>query len=504
MKRALIYTRVSSERQIDGYSLDSQEDLCRKYAERHDFEVVKVYREEGISGKTTKRPQLQSMLSYAKNRANGIITIFVYSFSRLNRNALDYLMIRNDLSKYAISLISITEPSGDSPAEKMIGTILAGFNQYQNEERAQNVANSLKRRFFDGHITVKPPIGYLMEKVNGKSIAVKDPIWFPIIQNLWFRVRDERLSLQQVTNILNATGLRTTHDRRFKKFQRQSIAKMFSSKFYMGILVSEKYGETIGKHDPMIDENTYYVVRDIIAQKRTNTKERYTKQREDFPLRGILRCPYCSRKLTAGVTKGKYSKYPYYLCYSRKEHKNYNIQQDTLHKKFYALLDRMTMTVEFMKWLAEMVIEKYEAEVKVLTTSEDTVHRDIAELEDIKKTIGIKNAKGLYSDDEYLAMKEDINSQLMVKKGIISEKQMDTLDIQTTVRFIKYYFTHLRDSWERATLEGKYAIESSMFPNGLVFEDEEFRTPLLGRGYALTQEAYTSVSNRVIPQRFEL
>ena len=61
-KNAVIYVRVSTESQVDGYSLADQEDRCRKEAERQGFHVLKVYREEGISAKTLDRPQLEELM----------------------------------------------------------------------------------------------------------------------------------------------------------------------------------------------------------------------------------------------------------------------------------------------------------------------------------------------------------------------------------------------------------------------------------------------------------
>ena len=46
---AIIYLRVSTEEQVDNFSLDTQEDLCRKEAIRKGYRVVKVFREEGKS-----------------------------------------------------------------------------------------------------------------------------------------------------------------------------------------------------------------------------------------------------------------------------------------------------------------------------------------------------------------------------------------------------------------------------------------------------------------------
>ena len=486
MKNCVTYVRVSSDKQIDGYSLDSQQDLCQKKADQLGFTVIKSYREEGVSASNTDRPQLQEMLTFVTDPTTDISAIIIYAFSRLNRNTLDYLVVRKLIAKHGVSLVSVTEPSGDRPAEKMIETILASFNQYQNEERAVNVANSLKRRFFEGHITSKPPIGYLMQKVNGKSIAVKDPLWFSIIQKMWYRVDQEKLSMIQVAREINKLGLTLTHDSRCKTFLRQSASKVFSNKFYCGVLVSQKYGEAPGKHDAMIGFDTFYRVREILTGKRPTKLERYSKQREDFALRGLLRCD-CGRKLSSGWSKGKSKKYGYYTCPSRSVHKSISHPKDDIDTAFLNLLDTIKFDEGYMEWFGEMVLKKWQAKHEVLIHSEDQVHRDISELEDLLKTVRLKNAKGIYTDTEYLAMKDDLETQLAVKRGVVSEKKIDRLDITTTIEFIKYYFSHMRRVWIDASLEGKLAIGCSMFPNGLIFENKDFRTPQLGRGYAMTR-----------------
>ncbi len=49
--KCLIYCRVSSQRQvIEGHGLDSQEQRCRIFANQNNYEVVKVFPDEGISG----------------------------------------------------------------------------------------------------------------------------------------------------------------------------------------------------------------------------------------------------------------------------------------------------------------------------------------------------------------------------------------------------------------------------------------------------------------------
>ena len=52
LNKCYIYTRVSTKMQVDGYSLEAQENRCRAMAEAKGYEVIRVYQDEGKSGKS--------------------------------------------------------------------------------------------------------------------------------------------------------------------------------------------------------------------------------------------------------------------------------------------------------------------------------------------------------------------------------------------------------------------------------------------------------------------
>ena len=45
------YRRVSTELQIDGYSLSAQDEMLKAYADMHGYQIVGEYSDEGKSGK---------------------------------------------------------------------------------------------------------------------------------------------------------------------------------------------------------------------------------------------------------------------------------------------------------------------------------------------------------------------------------------------------------------------------------------------------------------------
>src|SRR5580692_71436 len=103
--RAVIYLRVSTEEQVDNYSMDTQADICRKEAERRGLEIAEVFREEGRSAKTiTDRPTLIDMLGYCRKNSKQIDAVIVYRLDRISRQTADYLAIRKKLFELDITL----------------------------------------------------------------------------------------------------------------------------------------------------------------------------------------------------------------------------------------------------------------------------------------------------------------------------------------------------------------------------------------------------------------
>ena len=90
-KRCVIYSRVSTEMQVDGYSLEGQKTSLRKFADREEMIIVGEYEDAGKSGKSIEgRPSFKKMLSDIED---GLLVdyILVYKLSRFGRNAADIL-----------------------------------------------------------------------------------------------------------------------------------------------------------------------------------------------------------------------------------------------------------------------------------------------------------------------------------------------------------------------------------------------------------------------------
>jgi len=185
MKRAVVYTRVSYSDQLEGYSLETQERTCKDYAAKAGYEVVKVFREEARSGKTTDRKEIKKMLVYCEKNQKSIDVILIFKVDRLSRETMDYLEVRLQLKKNSITIESATERIEDTPQGRLCELFLAGFAQFDNEVRAERSTLGMKEAVAEGRWCHQAPLGYTFDNVSGKRNIVvdnSDPVQISLIQ----------------------------------------------------------------------------------------------------------------------------------------------------------------------------------------------------------------------------------------------------------------------------------------------------------------------------------
>ncbi len=160
--RAVGYVRVSTEEQRDqGYSLPAQRRTIAAFCEAKDWQLVRTYADEGISGKeTTNRPALQQMLAVVL--AHECDVVVVANLDRLSRTTTQLLALVSDhFSKNAVRLVSVGEGiDPTTPAGEFVMTILAGLAQMERKQLGERVRTGMHEARLQGKHLGKCPYGW--------------------------------------------------------------------------------------------------------------------------------------------------------------------------------------------------------------------------------------------------------------------------------------------------------------------------------------------------------
>jgi len=145
--KAIIYCRVSSQKQVEeGHGLEGQEQRCRQYVKSVGYEVIKVFKDEGISGGITDRPGMRELLSFLDKQKEKIVVV-IDDIKRLARDVTGHFELRNAIYSRNATLESPSYKFEETPTGKFIETVLAGASELERSQNAQQVTNRMKARF---------------------------------------------------------------------------------------------------------------------------------------------------------------------------------------------------------------------------------------------------------------------------------------------------------------------------------------------------------------------
>ncbi len=463
-KKAVVYLRVSTEEQVDNFSLDTQEKICRSEAQRRGYQIVEVFREEGRSAKTIiGRPVLIELIRYCKKRSNKINGVIIYRIDRISRSTTDYLAIRTELQKVGVAVISATEPTGNTPTDKFVETLLAGTAQLDNDIRSERTRNGMKARFLSGLPNTKPPVGYILNH----GYAVADPKNFDKMKKIWDLASTGTKSLAQLADIANSMGLQV----RGKKVTKQTLSRIFRRKFYLGILTSDVYPEEIkGQHNAMITEEQFYRVQTVLDGRNPNKIALSHRVREnpEFPLRRIAKCGFCGASLTGAFSTARGKKFAYYRC--SKFCTGKSIRVDTIEGELKGVLKSLTPTNDAREIFIAFIQSSFKKKFTQLQKIRAQADHEIAKLHDTRRQLVEKNLAGIYSDEIFKEQNAIIEDKMIKTQIMKIDDNLEQYNINKITDFMKTVLADISKFYDNSKLTVQKSLLASIFPSGMIWQ----------------------------------
>jgi len=161
--KAHAYLRVSGKGQIEGDGFPRQLKAVREYATAHDIQIVRVFREEGVSGTTDSvdRPAWSELMTVL--HSNGVRTIVIERLDRLARDLMVQETIIADLQKNGFDLISVAEPDlmATDPTRILVRQMMGAVAQYEKSQIVLKLRGArLRKRTKEGRCEGRKPYGF--------------------------------------------------------------------------------------------------------------------------------------------------------------------------------------------------------------------------------------------------------------------------------------------------------------------------------------------------------
>ncbi len=495
--RVILYTRVSSDQQVDNTSLDQQEKIGKEYCKRMNYELVQVFREEGESAKFIDRTKLKEALGFCAKKKNNVTFFIVYKYDRFSRSLENHVIIKAMLSKASVRLLSISEQVDESPSGRLMENILASFAQFDNEVRTERTVNGMRAKLEQGYWTWRPPLGYIRDASSTErhKPIIPDSSSFKFIKEGWKMLLSKNYKPVEIQKYLKDRGVLITL---------KQLSKLFRNRFYAGIIFSDKFNINIkGKHEPMISDVEYFLAQEILGENNQN-RIGTLDVNDEFYLAKIVRCCGCDKLLSGCYSKGKFKYYGYYQCGDTKCPARQFLPKTKIEENFADVLKTITPPKEDLELFKEVVVDAYSKNYKDVFLIHEQKEK---ELEKYKKQM--KKLKDLLEDDtytkeEYHERKLVIEANMVGCKAELSETNMEVAEMETCINYVTKFIEDLPTFWIRLYPKERIKLNNIIFPNGLNYENGAYRTPQTHSIYGEIQSISSAKNDELTSRRIEL
>lgn len=329
-----LYLRVSTGQQVDNTSLDAQEELCRRKVRELGLndELVKVYREEGLTGEDIIRPKMNDLRD---DVADGVLShVVCTSPDRFSRDLTDKLIVCRELDKSGVQLVFVDAEYSNTPEGQLFFNMQSVIAQYELaliKKRTTRGRLKAVEKFKKIMPMRTPPYGY--DLIDGTLIINKEEAGF--VKQIYDWYVYQNLTMRDIGEKLYALGA-TPKRGESKNWSASSIRRVLTSEIYIGKYyynrrksmkvrgektVSGNSKRTYEYRDPsewltievpaIVDLGLFHLAQ---QQKEWNIKVLAGNTKNEYLLKSLLKCNCCGKTWQSTTYPSGDKKYLVYRC----------------------------------------------------------------------------------------------------------------------------------------------------------------------------------------------
>ena len=510
--RAVGYIRVSTEDQVKGMSLISQEIDIEKYCKDRSIDLVRVFKDEGESAKTADRPDFREMLSFASDPKNDIDLVLVWKYDRFSRNQNDHHAIRASLRRVEVELISITQPLPEGSAGALLEGMMATISEYEVLVIGERTKRGSIEKRRSGRMTFKAPVGFMNKTYGEGKKAVKtvkqDPDRAHYIKQIFEMYAEDLHTQKEIVEHMNRIGF--TMPRSGNPLTNQTLDRILKNEIYAGLIkISEEEGYTKAEFTPIISKALFEEVQILRNSKTKGRKKPHRKFNSEFPLKHFIRCPTCGNWITGSTTTSKGNKYHNYHLSKHKsgyECSNICVRNTIIEDQFVALLKRLRPSPGFKKKFKEAVTdvwqEKQGTTLEAIKAVEENIIQNRRRLN--KLTNRWLDADSARHNAFFSEQRKRLEQEMLEGNSDLRHLQDQIVDLDALTSFALDMLEDASIMWLNADIEQRWKIQWTLFPEGLSYSPNEgFGNPVSSKAFNIFPLLYADESRVVPPTGFE-
>lgn len=479
-KWTALYVRLSrdDENEGDSNSIAHQIEILTKYARDHGISNYKIYKDDGYSGTSFKRPGFQEMLGDIE--AGLVSMVVVKDMSRFGRNYLEvglYTEIR--FPEMGVRFIAVND---GVDSEDQSSNDFTPFRNIINEWYAKDTSKKIRAVFRNKgmsgqRLSTNAPYGYIKGE-DGHLLIDEETA--PVVE-LIFQLCVEGNGPGKIARMLKERGIptpgtiefqRTGRTRRYHpddpcRWTSDTIADILEQDAYLGRTTNFKTAKLSYKSKKKITnppekwvvfENTHKAIIDSetwkIVQKARAQRHRPTKMGEMGMFSGLAYCADCGAKLYHCRSTTWTPKQECYSCSTYRSKKGctaHYIRAVVLERLVLQNLQRVVAYAqededEFVRRVMENKTAVQRAEQEQAKRTLEKQERRINELDAIIQRLYEDHVMGKLNAERFAKLSEgyekeqaDLKQSVENLRTVVDAAKTQAVNVQSFLKIVKKY-----------------------------------------------------------------
>jgi site-specific DNA recombinase len=338
--RVAIYVRVSTAHQVQTQTIEQQLERLHSYVEAQGWELPaeNIFRDDGYSGATLKRPGLDQLRDRVRNR--DLDRLVLTAPDRLARNYVHQMLLLEELEQGGCQVTFVDRPISRDPNEQLLLQIRGAVAEYERTLIAERTRRGRLAKLRAGLLLpwTYAPFGYRLhpERPRDPSGVSCDSAEAALVEELFASYLEPHSSLDSVCKQLNRSQVPTPRGGRI--WSPSTLRGILSNPVYTGHVYAGRtryrpsrirrsathpLGQPHGTATPMPAETWIHVadIPAIVSQEQFDLVQRKLATNQSFAsrhntahhylLRALVSCGRCQLACSARTVHGRYH---YYLC----------------------------------------------------------------------------------------------------------------------------------------------------------------------------------------------
>ena len=344
--RVAAYVRVSTSRQVKLETIDQQLEMVSRYAREKGWELAEedIFRDDGYSGTTLKRPALDALRDKARMRELGVVV--VPSPDRLARNYVHQMVLVEELEKAGCKVEFVERPMSSEPNDQLLLQIRGAVAEYERTLLAERMRRGRLAKYKAGLLLpwTHTPYGLRVDPDRPRDPAgvSLDEAKAAVVAEIFAAYLEPGMSLFGVSRHLREMGV--SAPRGGKAWSTATLRGIMTNPVYTGKVYAGRVryrparirrsathpiGHPHNSSDPLPEEEWIFIGEvpevvgqeqfDLVAQKLSKNKSfaRRNNKANEHLLRALVSCGECMlASIAVAKTFGKNNdrKQRYYVC----------------------------------------------------------------------------------------------------------------------------------------------------------------------------------------------